>query len=78
MNFAILKTVAAVALAFAATASYAADKDFLHVNGHDIVDSRGEKFYIKGTNTGNWLNPEPPICSFTTIISTPFSSINKI
>lgn len=58
MNFAILKTVAAVALAFAATASYAADKDFLHVNGYDIVDSRGEKFYIKGTNTGNWLNPE--------------------
>lgn len=34
------------------------DKDFLRVSGKDIVDSKGEKFYIKGTNLGNWLNPE--------------------
>lgn len=33
-------------------------KDFLRVKGHDIVDSKGEVFYINGTNTGNWLNPE--------------------
>ena len=31
---------------------------FLRVQGHDIVDERGEKFFIRGTNLGNWLNPE--------------------
>lgn len=35
-----------------------AAQDFLRVQGVDIVDSHGEKFYIKGTNLGNWLNPE--------------------
>lgn len=33
-------------------------QNFLRVQGHDIVDTNGEKFYIKGTNVGNWLNPE--------------------
>ena len=31
---------------------------FLRVKGHDIVDAKGEKFFIRGTNLGNWLNPE--------------------
>lgn len=31
---------------------------FLHVKGHDLVDEKGEKFFIRGTNLGNWLNPE--------------------
>ena len=31
---------------------------FLRVQGHDIVDENGEKFLIRGTNLGNWLNPE--------------------
>lgn len=39
-------------------ASTPAPKDFLRVDGKDIVDSHGNKFYIKGTNLGNWLNPE--------------------
>lgn len=42
----------------ASTQSGDSDKDFLRVSGKDIVDSKGEKFYIKGTNLGNWLNPE--------------------
>ena len=33
-------------------------KNFLRVDGPNIVDANGEVFYIKGTNTGNWLNPE--------------------
>lgn len=32
--------------------------DFLRVKGKDIVDSKGKKFFIKGTNLGNWVNPE--------------------
>ena len=31
---------------------------FLRVKGKDIVDARGEKFFIRGTNLGHWLNPE--------------------
>lgn len=31
---------------------------FLKVQGQDIVKPDGEKFFIKGTNLGNWLNPE--------------------
>ncbi len=31
---------------------------FLRVSGHDIVDETGEKFFLRGTNLGHWLNPE--------------------
>lgn len=41
-----------------AAATDTVERDFLRVQGADIVDSHGEKFYIKGTNLGNWLNPE--------------------
>lgn len=41
-----------------AAATDTVERDFLRVQGTDIVDSHGEKFYIKGTNLGNWLNPE--------------------
>jgi len=31
--------------------------DFIQINGPDLM-LKGEKFFIKGTNLGNWLNPE--------------------
>lgn len=31
---------------------------FLRVEGTDIVTPAGERFVIRGTNLGNWLNPE--------------------
>ncbi len=40
-------------------------KDFLRVSGPDIVDSEGNRFFIKGTNTGNWLNPEGYMFGFS-------------
>ena len=43
----------------------AQEKDYLHVDGKDIVDSKGEKFFIKGTNLGNWLNPEGYMFGFS-------------
>ena len=43
------------------------EKNFLHVDGHNIVDSKGDTFYIKGTNLGNWLNPEGYMFGFATI-----------
>lgn len=31
---------------------------FIRVSGMDLVAPNGEKFLIRGTNLGNWLNPE--------------------
>ena len=31
---------------------------FIHTSGTNLVDGNGEKFFIRGTNLGNWLNPE--------------------
>ena len=31
---------------------------FMKVEGKDIIAPDGSKFFIKGTNLGNWLNPE--------------------
>ncbi|MDE6578593.1 MAG: glycoside hydrolase family 5 protein [Muribaculaceae bacterium] len=45
------------------------EKDFLKVQGKDIVDSKGNKFYIKGTNLGNWLNPEGYMFGFSKVNS---------
>ena len=54
------KTTLALAacLAAAALSSSAAVTGFVRVNGHDLVDETGAKFFIRGTNLGNWLNPE--------------------
>ena len=51
------------------TSTAAEGKNFLRVQGHDIVDASGTKFYIKGTNTGNWLNPEGYMFGFSKINS---------
>ena len=32
--------------------------DFVRVEGPDLIAPKGEKLFIKGTNLGNWLNPE--------------------
>ena len=52
------------------------EKDFLKVDGHNIVDSKGEKFYIKGTNLGNWCNPEGYMFGFSRANS--YSMINDV
>jgi len=31
---------------------------FLKVNGTDILTPEGKRYYIQGTNLGNWMNPE--------------------
>ena len=31
---------------------------FMRISGTDLITSKGQKFFIKGTNLGNWLNPE--------------------
>lgn len=36
----------------------APDIDFVTISGCDLIKPDGEKLFIKGTNLGNWLNPE--------------------
>lgn len=31
---------------------------FITINGKDLIAPNGDKFFIQGTNLGNWLNPE--------------------
>ena len=50
------RSLAAAALAVLSCG--AAPQDFLRVKGPDIVDAKGKVFFIRGTNLGNWLNPE--------------------
>lgn len=52
------------AFLIAAIASYAVSPKPLHVKGKNIENSDGEKFFIRGTNLGNWLNPEGYMFSF--------------
>lgn len=33
-------------------------KQFVTISGHDLITPQGEKLFIRGTNLGNWLNPE--------------------
>lgn len=33
-------------------------EDFVRIEGADLITPKGEKLFIKGTNLGNWLNPE--------------------
>ncbi|MBP5227423.1 MAG: glycoside hydrolase family 5 protein [Kiritimatiellae bacterium] len=51
MLIGVMVAVCGISCAWSATG-------FLRVKGHDIVDAKGETFFIRGTNLGNWLNPE--------------------
>jgi hypothetical protein len=37
---------------------------FIRVEGQDLLSPDGEKFFIRGTNLGNWLNPEGYMFNF--------------
>jgi endoglucanase len=42
---------------------------FFYVEGQNIIASNGENFQIKGTNLGNWLNPEGYMFLFENVSS---------
>ena len=50
--------VLAAALLFGCKPEAAAPEGFVKVQGTDLVKPDGTKLFIKGTNLGNWLNPE--------------------
>lgn len=33
-------------------------ESFIRISGSDLITPKGQKFFIRGTNLGNWLNPE--------------------
>ncbi len=81
-NLLKIATVSAVIVAAASAcvdksaATPTPEKDFLKVDGHNIVNSKGEAFYIKGTNLGNWCNPEGYMFGFSRANS--YSMINDV
>ena len=36
----------------------AAQSGFVHTSGADLVDGQGKTLMLRGTNVGNWLEPE--------------------
>ena len=65
--------VAALAVCISATVSADfKEGDFLRVKDKSIVDSAGQKFFIRGTNLGNWLNPEGYMFGFKAVNSAHF------
>jgi endoglucanase len=44
-------------------------KKYFDIAGQDIIAPNGEKFQIKGTNLGNWLNPEGYMFLFDNVTS---------
>ena len=55
----ILLTLLLAALAGSCTCrKHAAPEDFVRIAGCDLIRPDGEKLFIRGTNLGNWLNPE--------------------
>ena len=57
-KLALITLISSVCLFIFTTQVAFAQGGFLKVQGKDIVKPDGTKFFIKGTNLGNWLNPE--------------------
>lgn len=51
-------TIAFIALAAVGVTAKTPKTKFVKVDGVNLVQPSGEKLFIKGTNLGNWLNPE--------------------
>ena len=47
-----------ILLAMVLAAGCGNNSEFIRVNGTSLVTPEGEEFFIRGTNLGNWLNPE--------------------
>ena len=55
----LLSVLSALLLSGCATTTVkSSPEDFIRIEGQDLIAPDGSKFFIKGTNLGNWLNPE--------------------
>lgn len=60
----ILFSILATAFTILTSQVIFAQSKFVHVDGVNLVTPEGKKLFIKGTNLGNWLNPEGYMFSF--------------
>ena len=58
LRLALLALVAGLMLGCGNAGTTVSSSDFIRIDGQDLVAPDGSKFFIKGTNLGNWLNPE--------------------
>ena len=58
LRLALLALVAGLMVGCGNPDSAVSSSDFIRIDGQDLVAPDGSKFFIKGTNLGNWLNPE--------------------
>jgi hypothetical protein len=70
MNSRLIALFFAVALATVGCAPTGTEQEttsaeFITINGSDLIAPGGEKFFIKGTNLGNWVNPEGYMFGFS-------------
>ncbi len=68
-NTGLILTIFSLLLVSCNQKQQAPEKTFFRVSGYDIIAPNGEKFFIKGTNLGNWLNPEGYMFKFGTKIN---------
>ncbi len=62
--FALLLAGAAVSCA-GGPAQRPGPEAFVRISGYDLITPDGEKLFIRGTNLGNWLNPEGYMFGFS-------------
>lgn len=61
----IIGILASVALSGCVRHAEVTPEDFIRIDGTDLVAPDGSGFFIKGTNLGNWLNPEGYMFGFS-------------
>ena len=61
----IICVLASVALSGCVPHADVTPEDFIRIDGTDLVAPDGSGFFIKGTNLGNWLNPEGYMFGFS-------------
>ena len=61
----IIGILASVALSGCVPHADVTPEDFIRIDGTDLVAPDGSVFFIKGTNLGNWLNPEGYMFGFS-------------
>lgn len=54
----LLAVIVAVGCATTSQEPQLTINDFVRVEGHNLIEPSGEVLFIRGTNLGNWINPE--------------------
>ena len=57
--------ITALLLACSSSQQPQSSAGFVTIKGHDLIQPNGEKLFIRGTNLGNWLNPEGYMFGFS-------------